>query len=141
MGRTFTDDKGRVWEPRFTLATLRDMEFSLGHPLLATISDPKLFGERIVGSAEVVGKGLYFACENDALIRGVSMAEFLDGIRGPCIGPAAEAFYVALLECFPSGEEVGKPGQRPPASLPRSHGSRFMAWLRSLVFRSRGRTR
>ena len=68
----FTDAEGRGWKVRVTLATLRDLEQAMplrGSGIFELIADPARLRSEIIGRAEVVGKGLYFACWKQAAER------------------------------------------------------------------------
>ncbi len=125
----FTDASGRTWRVRVTLGTLRDLEHAIGKPVFEVIADPARLRSEIIGTAEVVGKGLYIACRQEAQERRVGQEDFFQAISGPVIAAATRAWVEALAECFPvpdSANPKGKPeeNQAPRPTLGAAGGPR-----------------
>jgi hypothetical protein len=135
----FRDCNGQKWHARVTIGTLRDLEQAVGFPLLEAITDAAVLRSKILGSAEVVGKGLYFACREDANERKVSYGEFEKLISGPAVSEAISAFVASLAECFPMAEASNDAAR--PTRRSRGHGVVFMLWRRLLAWSSRGTIR
>ena len=135
----FTDVNGTIWHAQVTIGTLRDLEQSVGFPILEAITDTSKLRTTIFGSAEVVAKGLYFACREDANERKVSYGEFEKLIAGPTVSDAISAFVVSLAECFPIAEASNDTSR--PIRRSRGHGVVFTLWRRLLAWIRRGTTR
>ena len=134
----FRDCNGTKWHAQVTIGTLRDLEQAVGFPILEAITDTAKLRTAILGSAEVVGKGLYCACREDANERKVSYGEFEKLISGPAVSDAISAFVASLSECFPVGEpnDAARPIRRS-----RGRGVVFTLLRRLLAWSSRGTIR
>ena len=144
---TFTDSSGRRWSVRVSLGALRDLEEAapqLGG-VLAAIADRDRLREQILGRAEIVAQALYFVVREEAERRDVTPADFERSVCGPALGDACQAFFDALLECFPPPVEAGGAPEESQAARPtrpgRGPGRLSTAWRRLRAWLTRGRTR
>jgi hypothetical protein len=141
---TFTDGEGRRWSVRVSLGALRDLEEAAGFPVLAAIADRDRLREQILGRAEIVAQALYFAVREEAERRNVTQADFERSVSGPALGQACQAFFDALVECFPApaGDLEAAASEEKQAARPtgesRGPGEPSTAWRRLATWLSRG---
>ena len=144
---TFTDGQGDRWTVRLSLGALRDLEEAAGFPVLEAIADRDRLREKILGRAEIVAQALYFAVREEAERRSVAPADFERRVSGAAVGQACQAFFDALVECFPppvESPEAGAPEEKQaarPTGASRGVGKPSTAWRRLRAFLSPGRTR
>ncbi len=144
----FTDNEGRRWSVRVSLGALRDLEEAapqLGG-VLAAIADRDRLREQVLGRAEIVAQALYFAVREEAERRNVAPDDFERSVSGAALGDACQAFFDALLECFPppAESEAAAPEEKQaarPTGGSRGPNRLSTAWRRLRAWLRRGRTR
>ena len=110
--KTFTDNKGRVWEVSLNIRQMKRVRDVLGVDLVNVISATKDGGvstdtlERVANDPILLVDILWVLCENQAKETNVTDEDFGSSLAGESVEEATRAFLDELVDFFPGARRL-----------------------------------
>ena len=110
--KTFTDNKGRVWEVELNIRQMKRVRDTLGIDLVNVISANKDGSvstdtlERVANDPILLVDILWVLCEGQAKAAGVTDDDFGSSLAGDSISDATRAFLDELVDFFPGARRL-----------------------------------
>ena len=110
--KTFTDNKGRVWEVELNIRQMKRVRDVLGIDLVNVISANKDGSvstdtlERVANDPILLVDILWVLCEGQAKAAGVTDDDFGSSLAGDSIADATRAFLDELVDFFPGARRL-----------------------------------